>query len=369
VRGLYVHIPFCVKKCAYCDFYSLPNCLDYLDPYIRALLQEAHKYAGLSFETLYFGGGTPSLVTPDQLKSLLNGLRGEFDLSTLVETTIEANPESINREFLLAALQCDINRVSIGVQSLNNLELKSAGRIHNAAQAIKAIALAKSTGLKNISVDLMIGLPGQTWRSLKHSVERLLSLEIQHLSVYCLSLEVNTPLAENPPENLPSEDAQADLFERIRELLQADGFRHYEISNFAKTGYECLHNLNYWRGGEYLGLGAAAASHIEGIRFKNRANLEAYLKRPRGQTIEVEQLDIKHKAEEESIIRLRLLEEGLNIKELTNKYGILFTQEIKTHLEENVMSGALVRQGNVYRLHPSRVLTSNPIFASILSQD
>ncbi len=369
MRGLYTHIPFCVKKCAYCDFYSLPDRLDCIDEYIEAVLREAHKYAGMSFETLYLGGGTPSLLGAQYLKQLATGLNKEFDLSKLNEATIEANPESATREFLQATIECGFNRISIGVQSLNDTELKSVGRIHSAQQAIGAIKLAQATGFKNITCDLIIGLPGQTWQSLKRSISKLIALNIRHLSVYCLSLEPDTPLEHNPPANLPSDDRQVELFEKAVTLLKSPGFVHYEISNFALPGYECRHNLNYWRGGEYLGLGPAAASHLEGIRFKNKPNLDAYLKRPTAQTTEVEQLDIKHKAEEETILRLRLLEEGVNVTELQNKYGKTYTSGILRKLSEMVSSGELVQQSAGYRLHPARIMTSNQVFTQILIHD
>jgi len=369
MRGLYVHIPFCVRKCAYCDFYSIPGHLDLLDKYIASLLQEAHKYSGLTCKTIYLGGGTPSLLTPTHLRHLLAGLNHEFSLSAVNEATIEANPDSMNNELLCTALECGINRISFGVQSLSNSELQSVGRLHNAAQAIKNIKAAKSAGFQNISADLMIGLPGQTWLTLKHSLERLLTLEVQHLSVYCLSLEAGTPLSENVPANLPNDDMQVDLFDRTRKLLQANGFIHYEISNFSRPGFKCQHNVNYWRGGEYLGLGPAAASHLEGIRFKNKPDLDAYLKRPTVQTTEVEQLNLKEKAEEETILRLRLLTEGVNITNLKKKYGQLPTQLIADRLEQMTTNAELIRQKTVYRLNPAYTMTSNRIFTRFLTAD
>ena len=366
LTGLYVHVPFCVRKCAYCDFYSLPGQAGLIESYIDALLAECKAYGGMSFRTLYLGGGTPSLLGADNLTSLVNGLRGNFDLSQLVEATIEANPESATEETLEAALKMGFNRISIGVQSLSDSELKAVGRIHSAEQAVDAIGLAKKVGFRNLSADLIVGLPGQTWDSLRDSIDRLTSLGINHLSLYCLSLDHGTPLSQNPPENLPSDDMQAELFEQAREFLNGKGFVHYEISNFAVSGRECLHNLNYWRGGEYLGLGPSAASHLGGKRFKNRADLNAYLQNPAGVVEEVEELGLEEKAAEEAMLRLRLLEEGLDVVEFTKRYGLKTVYQVLSRLRLLAHEGLLFFDGSKYRLEPSLVLTSNPILAMVL---
>jgi len=286
----------------------------------------------------------------------------------LAESTIELNPESATPEFLQTAKNLGFNRLSFGVQSLNDKELQSVGRIHTAAQAIASIKLAQNLKFPAISADLIIGLPGQTGTSLHKSLETLVGMGIHHLSVYCLSLESGTPLGNNPPPDLPSDDMQAQLFEETRSFLQSRGFAHYEISNFALPGYECLHNLNYWRGGEYLGLGPAAASHLNGRRFKNRANLDAYLQNPTGQIEDVEELSPQEKAAEEAMLRLRLLEEGLNTDELTAKFGPANTADIIRRLDKMVQEGLLLQTGSACRLIPSRIMTSNPIFARVLME-
>ncbi|MCX6003980.1 MAG: radical SAM family heme chaperone HemW [Chloroflexi bacterium] len=365
-RGLYVHIPFCVEKCSYCDFYSLPARLGALESYVRAVVQESQSYIGLSFQTLYLGGGTPSLLGTKNLKDLIGGIRKSLDLSGLVEATIEVNPESATREFLETVKDAGVNRVSFGVQSLSDDELKSVGRIHTATQAISAIKLAKRLGFKAISADLIIGLPGQTWATLRESLETLVGLGIGHLSVYCLSLEEGTPLAENPPDDLISDDIQAEFFEKTRAFLDTCGFVHYEISNFAIEGYECLHNLNYWRGGEYLGLGPSAASHLHGKRFRNRADLDAYLENPTGQTEYIEELEAQDKAAEEAMLRLRLLTEGIDSSELTTRFGHEHIEAIISRLDGMVGEGLLTYENSRYRLVPSRIITSNQIFARIL---
>ena len=331
--GLYIHIPFCVKKCFYCDFYSLSGRLDSLDSYIPALLTEARQHQGMSFQTLYLGGGTPSLLGTEGLPKLMDGLHEIFDLSELTESTMEANPDSINAALLETAQISGINRISIGVQSLSDIELKKVGRIHTAPQAVEAVELARDHGYLNISCDVILGLPGQDWPSLMVTLETLIGLDIQHLSLYCLTIEPHTPLALKSPSDLPSDDVQAELYEKACALLRKRGFLHYEISNFALPGYECRHNLNYWRGGEYLGLGPAAASHLQGRRYKNKADLDAYLRNPGGLVEEVEVLKAKEKAAEEAILRLRLLQEGLNFEVLTVRFGSENTRELKERLD------------------------------------
>jgi len=366
MTGLYVHVPFCVKKCAYCDFYSLPSRNELIPGYIDAVLKEAAGYHGSAFQTLYLGGGTPSLLGTTYLPVLLSGLYRTLDLSGCTESTIEVNPESATPDFLRTARMKGIDRLSIGIQSTNDVELRSVGRVHNALQARIAIMEANRVGFKSISADLILGLPGQNWNSLRFSLETVTGLDVKHLSLYCLSLEPGTPLALNPPENLPSDDEQADLFEQACTFLETRGFKHYEISNFALPGFECQHNLNYWRGGEYLGLGPAAASHLKGKRLKNKANLDDYLIHPSGIIEEVEVLPPEQKAAEEAMLRLRLLQEGLNIDELAVKFSQENVSGLWQRLNELTGQRALVSAGSIYKLSPDRVLTSNSIFANVL---
>jgi oxygen-independent coproporphyrinogen III oxidase len=366
LRGLYVHIPFCVKKCSYCDFYSLPSRQGSIPGYVQAVLKESQDYQGLDFRTLYLGGGTPSLLGVENLRTLLTGLRESLDLSHIVEATIEVNPDSATPDLLKAARGLGINRVSIGIQSFSDYELRAVGRVHNTAQAVTAIRTIKEVGLNNVSADLIIGLPGQTWTTLHDTLAAVTALGINHLSVYCLSLEEGTPLTKNPPSDLPSDDNQADLFEQARAFLKERGFIHYEISNFAKPGQECLHNLNYWRGGEYIGLGAAAASHINGRRFRNRADLAAYLGEPTCQTEDNEMLSPQDKAAEEAMLRLRLLQEGVGINELKVKYGQGNITALLGRLDSLVREKMLVCEGSRYRLVPSRILTSNQVFNRVI---
>jgi oxygen-independent coproporphyrinogen III oxidase len=366
MTGLYIHVPLCAKKCGYCDFYSLPGKEALIPEYLEAIRIEAGKYHREEADTLYIGGGTPSLLGGKNLSALLSILYQTLDLRKMTEATIEVNPDSANFEFLSKAKAKGINRVSIGVQSLIDSELQAAGRIHNARQAQAAVMEAHRAGFENISADIIIGLPGQDWQSLKFSLEFLTGLSIQHLSAYCLSVEPGTPFADKLPEGLPSDNAQAELYAQAVDFLDRRGFVHYEISNFAQPGFECTHNLNYWRGGEYIGLGPAAASHFKKMRYKNKADLEAYLKFPLKQVTEEETLEPAKKAAEEAMLRLRLLEEGLDIDEMAKKFGEENVTALSGRLVKLTADGLLNRQGSIYKMPAEKALVSNPILCRVI---
>jgi oxygen-independent coproporphyrinogen III oxidase len=367
MAGLYVHIPFCVRKCHYCDFYSVPGKTGLLDSYLDALFLEAEKYREMEFETLYIGGGTPSILGPKRLQALIKGLCQHLDLGHLREASIEANPDSADADFLSMALSLGIKRISIGVQSLNDNELKKAGRIHNARMAIDAIDTATRCGFENISADIIIGLPGQTPESLLATLTQLETRRLAHLSAYCLSIEENTPFAVSPPADLVENDGQAILFEEVMQYLVQRGLKHYEISNFSLPGKECLHNLNYWHGGEYVGLGPSAASHINGRRMKNSACLEKYIEDPLTIEVEEEELGPAAKMAEEAMLRLRLLEEGLELINLEKRYASVNVEGLKSRLDKMTGEGMLVKNGDNYRLPPGGVLTSNQVFVNVLN--
>jgi oxygen-independent coproporphyrinogen-3 oxidase len=363
---LYIHVPFCASKCLYCDFYSLPGKQHLIDRYIDSILLEAQRCKGDAFKTLYIGGGTPSLLGPSGLKRLMTGLRGTFNLGQVEEATIEANPDSSSSDFLRASRDAGFMRISIGVQSLNDGELKKAGRAHDSAQAIQAVKSAFEAGFDDVSADIMIGLPGQTPESLQETLHKVLKTGVTHISAYCLSVEEGTPFADNLPADLPGDDEEAMLYGLVRDTLKAAGFVHYEVSNFALPGRQCRHNLNYWRGGDYLGLGPAAASHIKGRRLKNESNLEKYIEDPLHIEVEMEELDEAGKIGEEAILRLRLLDEGLDISEMAEKWGEKEVATLAAKLESMASLGTLERQGSRYRLPYDRVLTSNSILVDIL---
>jgi oxygen-independent coproporphyrinogen-3 oxidase len=268
--GLYIHIPFCRKKCGYCDFYSITD-LSFAEKYTEAVVRGILFYKstyGLRFDSVYFGGGTPSLMTARQIEHMVEAGSPERN----AEISMECNPNSVGTQFFSDVKAAGINRASIGIQSLSDGVLKTLGRLHSAAEAEAAIAHAAAAGFDNISVDLMIGVPGQ--HSLKSDIERLSALKntdgkhiIKHISAYILKVEEDTPFADIPAENFPNEDTVSDIYLETVAELEANGFCQYEISNFSIPGFECCHNLKYWECKEYLGIGPAAHSYIDGRRF------------------------------------------------------------------------------------------------------
>lgn len=267
-EGLYVHIPFCARKCLYCDFYSGTD-LSAKTAYCAALLRELGEYVGTDFDTVYVGGGTPT-VMGSELAALCRAL------PKAREFTVEANPGTLSPALLDELLEAGVNRLSLGVQSFNDNELRALGRIHTAAEAKRAFADARRAGFKNISVDLMLAVPEQTAESLSRSLETTAKLSPEHVSAYSLIVEEGTPFYENTP-SLPDEDGERELYWQAVDFLNKNGFRQYEISNFAREGRESRHNLKYWSGGAYVGIGAAAASYHGGFRYRNAADTALYI--------------------------------------------------------------------------------------------
>lgn len=270
MRGLYIHVPFCLRKCPYCDFYSVSYDEGLAERYARALIRNIRAYGG-EFDSVYFGGGTPILMA-DRIGEIL----GAVNFTQNAEITVECNPCEMTEETLQTLLEAGVNRLSVGVQSLDDGVLTALGRRHDARTAENAIITAKKASFGNISADIMLATPRQTSDSLKSTLERLAELPLTHISAYMLKLEPNTPFGKNPPE-LPDEDETADMYlQTVRELSE-HGFGQYEISNFAKAGFECRHNLKYWRREEYLGIGAAAHSLYEGRRFYIERSVEDFI--------------------------------------------------------------------------------------------
>ena len=261
--GIYIHVPFCGRKCAYCDFYSVNWTKTAAESYTAAVLRNIRHYSDNSqlVDTVYFGGGTPSLLAPQQIGNIIDEIRKGFQLADDAEITLEANPCTLNAEKLAQLRSIGVNRLSIGVQSMIDEELKVLGRVHTAERAEQAVLDAAAAGFENISCDLMIALPEQKAESLRYSAEKLAALPIQHISAYILKTENGTPFdCEEIRRRLPDEDASAELYLQMVELLEKRGFMQYEVSNFAKKGYESRHNTRYWKCSDYLGIGPAAHS-------------------------------------------------------------------------------------------------------------
>lgn len=278
--GLYLHVPFCGKKCPYCDFYSGAASVSSMDAYTAKMIQTLESYRGknLTAETLYFGGGTPNLLGAERLTNLIKTAREVFSIAEDSEITVECNPATVDFSFLEAIRNAGANRLSLGVQSAIPEELKLLGRRHTPEQAAKVVEEAKRAGFTNISLDLMVGIPGQTEESLIQSIDWYASLDVPHISSYLLKVEPGTEFyARKDALSLPDDDTMGDWYLTMVRELESRGFAQYEISNFSRPGYEGRHNLKYWRCEEYLGLGPAAHSFFEGKRSYNKPSLDAFL--------------------------------------------------------------------------------------------
>ncbi len=375
VKSAYIHIPFCKSKCKYCSFVSFTK-TDLITGYIYSLLKDiSDNYKGEGLKTLYLGGGTPSLIPPELLEKVIKKFNFEKDY----ELTIEINPDDGVKggiEYFEQLLSLGINRLSIGSQTFDDEILKLIGRRHNSDDILKTVELAKKAGFENISVDLIYGLPTQTLEGIKKDLDKFLELNIQHISTYGLKIEENSYWGrfynkENNqlvlPDNdkvyfTPDEDKQADMYEEVNGILEANGFHRYEISNFAKNGFESKHNLNYWNNEEYYGFGTAAHGYIDGIRYYNYETLEEYMLTPSthkyGKT-----LTEQEKLEEEIFLGFRK-REGVNINKIKEKFGIDFEVKYKNILDKYSDFIEKTQQG--YTLNLKGVLVSNVILADFL---
>ena len=272
----YIHIPFCIRKCHYCSFVSGIN-INRKNEYLSALISEIKsKYKNEKLDTIYFGGGTPSLLEPDEIENILSCFK--YDEST--EITIEVNPETITTEKLLEIKKIGFNRISLGVQTFDNNLLSAIGRNHNEEKIYQAIQSIKDSGFNNISIDLIYGLPNQTLDGFKKDIKKAIELNIQHISSYGLKIEEDSFLGKNMPSDLPDDEMQAQMFIELCKILKNHNFEHYEISNFAKKGYKSNHNCAYWKNKNYYGFGLNASGYEGNIRYKNTENFEKYIKNP-----------------------------------------------------------------------------------------
>ncbi len=281
--GIYIHIPFCEKKCFYCDFYSLEN-HSQRDSFINALVKEISMfkqiYGQRKADTIFFGGGTPSLLSPSELELVLSAISGTFQIAENPEFTLECNPGTVDTAHLSEYRSLGVNRLSFGVQSFFDDELKFLSRIHNAEEAVSAVAKARKAGFTNVNIDMIYALPGQTVERLTANMEKALSLETEHISAYSLIVEPGTPLnaAVEKGEIKPApESSEADMYERVMSTMEDRGLIHYEISNYSRPGYQCKHNLKYWNAQSYASFGPSAHSYLNGQRWWNVSSLTSYL--------------------------------------------------------------------------------------------
>lgn len=345
--SLYIHIPFCKSKCAYCDFASFPGREAMWEAYFAALGGEIRAAKGDAHrvETVFFGGGTPSLVPEAYIAGALAAAREAFCFAPGAEVSLEANPGTLTMEKLRAYREMGVNRLSIGVQSFDAGLLRDIGRVHTPGEAVEAVRMAKAAGFANIGIDLMYGLPGQTMGAWEATLKTALSLPLAHISAYALIVEEGTPMAAREGE-LPGEEDVLSMQRLCTRALAAAGFARYEISNYARRGFACRHNLVYWRRGEYLGFGCAAHSFFGGERFFNASRLEDYLRGARG--LERERVDGKA-AREEIIMLATRTREGLSLENWREDFGEDFASGREKVLEELRRAGLLdVADGHVH---------------------
>ncbi len=363
MAGIYIHVPFCTVKCAYCDFYSVAR-PDKAQAFVEAVAREyaarLDELGGETVMTLYIGGGTPSLLSPELFARLIS----PFDLSAVEEFTIEVNPDDVDSQRIEAWLAAGVNRVSIGIQSLDDKELAAVGRRHNAAQAVEAIALLQSKGITNISGDLIYGLPEQTIESFADSLRRLIDTGITHLSAYCLSYEEGTRLWRKLQQGLvtPADDELIEaMYSALCHTAKSSGFEHYEISNFALPGYRSRHNSAYWRDVPYLGLGPGAHSlDSQGIRRYVPADIRAYIANPEeAATIDPE--DSTDRANDRIMTSLRTAE-GLALADFTDAQQ----RQISAAAAPHIATGRLVTTPDGYTIPEESFLLSDAIIRDLL---
>lgn len=371
--GIYIHIPFCRSKCDYCDFYSLAGREDRMDDYQKALLAQIAESAPLAKDyavnSIYIGGGTPTWYGEKRLCELLKLVQKKFKVAKDVEVTLEANPDSVTEKGLRILRRAGVNRLSLGVQSACDRELRDIHRPHTCQQAVDAVAAARKARIKNLNLDLIYGLPGQTEESWRNTVEQILALEPEHLSCYGLTVEEGTPLAGRVArgERLPDDDAQAALYLWTVDRLARAGYEQYEISNFSRPGYQSRHNLKYWMGREYMGFGAAAHSDFGGCRYAYIRDLEGYIRGVMDGDRLLSESDIippRERGSEYLMLRLRTTH-GIEEWEYRREFYMNF-DPIAARLSEFEQRGWAVRAGRRWRLTPEGFLLSNRLIGEIL---
>ena len=373
MAGLYTHIPYCKSKCIYCDFYSTPQ-VETMGQYVQSLLCEAelrkNEIANEPVKTLYVGGGTPSVMPVELLTSLINGLSEIFDLSQVEEFTIEVNPDDVTNDYVKNLTAIGVNRVSMGVQSFNDNELKAINRRHTAQQAIDAVNAIKKAGVTNVSIDLIFGLPGQTLDTWQSNVEQAIGLDVQHISAYNLSYEPGTRLwvmrDRGKVQEVSEDDCIAMHTMLVARLKEAD-FEHYEISNFARPGYRSSHNSSYWDFTPYLGLGAAAHSFDGNTRRYNPSSIKEYINKLNdGNTAYIEEhIEWWERYDEEVMVRLRT-SDGLDTSLISKHFGDKAFHHLLKQAQPFIDQGYLHLKGNNIILTPSGVMTSDNIIRNLM---
>ena len=372
--GLYIHIPFCAQKCAYCDFLSFPTDQETQNLYTRRLREDidamGKKYGDIPVDTIFIGGGTPSVPDSALIVGIMEHVRKAFHVAEGAEISMEANPGTVTREKLTDYRRAGINRLSFGLQSANDRELKLLGRIHTWAEFLESFHLARECGFTNINIDLMSALPGQTRESWKDTLKRVTDLNPEHISAYSLIIEDGTPFGEKYGSEegrklLPDEDSEREMYHETKRFLRDCGYERYEISNYAKPGRACRHNIGYWTGLPYLGLGLGASSYMDGCRFAVNSDMKQYLEEKPGMFTDVEKLTKKDMEEEFFYVGLRMTA-GVSLPEFERRFGVSAKDVYPGLMEMFVEEKAAVFQGDRFVLTDYGLDVSNYIMAQFL---
>lgn len=388
---LYIHIPFCISKCKYCDFLSGPSLVEDRKSYVESLCSEIRSYENLAkaycVVSIFVGGGTPSILDIKQIESIFKAIKETFILIKDAEITIEMNPGTVNREKLKAYRQIGINRLSIGLQSVNNDELRMLGRIHTYEDFFQTYKMARKEGFANINVDLMSAIPGQTVDSWERTLRMIVDLEPEHISAYSLIIEEGTPFYELYGEDasykknadvemkdqnkegcflsLPDEESERRMYQRTKEILEDYGYCRYEISNYAKEGYECRHNLGYWERVEYLGIGAGAASLVDNRRWVQSEDVQKFADESKRRMEEAEILTKEEQMEEFMFLGLRKTE-GVSRRDFENTFGDSMESVYGQIISRLILEGLLKEKKNYIYLTERGIDVSNYVMSEFL---
>ena len=381
---LYIHVPFCIKKCAYCDFLSAPAGEEERQRYVETMIKEIQgyrkKYQEYCVTTIFVGGGTPSVLSGEQIKEVFNALRASFVIDAQAEITIEVNPGTVTEEKVEAWMQAGVNRISIGLQSVNDEELQMLGRMHTYKDFLNTYHLLRDKGFNNLNIDLISAIPGQTLESWKKTLSTVAELEPEHISAYSLIVEEGTPFytiygeggaddnLESMVQPLPDEETERFIYEETETILQKYGYDRYEISNYAKPGYACRHNEGYWRRVNYLGVGLGASSLIENQRFRNFSTYDTYMDAIQNQKLfheEVESLSVTDEMEEFMFLGLRMMS-GISREEFQKKFGKKIETVYEKQIQQLKKDGLIEFVENRIRLTKRGIDISNYVFEQFL---
>ena len=393
--GLYIHIPFCETKCSYCDFNTYAGIENLLTQYIDSICKEIKLWGSVipnaHISTIFFGGGTPSYIPANLLGQILNTIKNEMDTTNCTEITIESNPNDLSEiKKLEYYLKIGINRISIGIQSFNDIHLKNIDRRHSSSEGIHAIKNAKSAGFENINIDLMFGLPNQTKYEWIQTLEVVPTIPIQHISMYCLTIEKNTPMFHQVNQGvlqMPDQDLAAEMYEIATDFMKQENFRNYEISNWAKNNKICEHNLAYWKNQQFIGIGPGAHSLLSSYRFSNIESPKKYIQKLKSNpdfektqnnkqtdkdkfltiptTENYEKQDVKTKMSDTMIMGLRL-DSGINLDEFEEKFQIKIEKIFPGKIDKLISENLINKKNNQIKLSDKGKLLGNEVFINFL---